>query len=145
MLRLHTFLLALLISYTPLLSFADDDPAHHGMHHSMLEIPEGAAVPQVELHVTPDSKSGWNLHLVTQNFQFAPANLDKKETYQFSEGHAHLYVNGQKITRLYSPWYYLPRLVTGSYEIVVTLNTNGHQDLMYQGQRIEAKVQLDVP
>lgn len=150
--RLRSFLLTLFLISVPFSGFADDGAAHHEHHshdmqhaHNMLEIPEGSAVPQVELHVTPDTKSGWNLHLITQNFQFAPEHLDQADTYQFSEGHAHLYVNGQKITRLYAPWYYFPRLVSGTYNITVTLNTNGHQDLMYQGQRIEATVQLSVP
>lgn len=136
------FLLSLFLLTPPLWATNDNEHAHH--QHMPLMIPDDAAVPSVQLSITQDSKSGWNLSLELDNFRFAPENLDKTESYTYQEGHAHLYVNGNKITRLYSPWYYFPRLVPGEYEITVTLNTNGHQDLMYQTQRIESTVQLTV-
>ncbi len=106
-----------------------------GHQHGVLEIPTGTAVPQVDLIVHQDAKLGWNLEIRTTNFQFAPESVNQASTY--NEGHAHLYVNGKKITRLYSNWYYLSQLEPGRNEVKVSLNANGHEALSYQGAMIE--------
>lgn len=59
--------------------------------------------------------------------------------------YAHLYVDGTKITRLYGNWYYLESLPAGRHEITVSLNTNNHETLIYNGQPIEATVVLNTP
>ncbi|HEY9597498.1 MAG TPA: hypothetical protein V6D33_07495, partial [Cyanophyceae cyanobacterium] len=61
------------------------------------------------------------------------------------EGHAHLYVNGKKLTRLYGSWYYLSNLTPGSHKITVTLNTNRHENLIHNGQVIGDTETIDVP
>jgi hypothetical protein len=113
-----------------------------GMHHGKMEISSNQAVPSVTLNVQPDPMGGWNVNVDTTNFKFAPEQVNQTST--ASEGHAHLYVNGKKLTRLYSNWYYLDSLPAGKNTITVTLNTNKHQDLFYQGKRIEASKQIMV-
>jgi len=44
------------------------------MHGEPLAIPDGVPVPTVDIEVAPDPKSGWNLHVVTTDFRFAPEN-----------------------------------------------------------------------
>jgi hypothetical protein len=119
--------------------------------HRQIEIPKGHAIPTVELRVIPDSMRGWNVHIQTQNFVFAPEDVNQgsqsvsQAPNQPVKGHAHLFVNGQKLTRLYGPWYYLESLPSGHNELRVTLATNQHEDLVYQGNVIETSVMVTVP
>jgi hypothetical protein len=111
--------------------------------HKNLEIPVGQAVPTIDLMVFPDAVKGVNLEVKVANFRFAPekVNQDSKAT----EGHAHLYVNGKKMTRLYGSWYYLADLQPGQHKITVTLNANGHENLVHQGKMIEDTEVISVP
>ncbi|NDJ18432.1 hypothetical protein [Myxacorys almedinensis] len=104
--------------------------------HSKLEIPAGILVPAVDLDIAPDPMGGWNVQVKVKNFEFAPERVN--QTSAVNEGHAHLYVNGKKVTRLYGSWHYLDKLPTGPHSVTVTLNTNRHEDLFYKGKRIEA-------
>ncbi|NJN58425.1 MAG: hypothetical protein HC879_13465 [Leptolyngbyaceae cyanobacterium SL_5_9] len=110
--------------------------ARHNQPHSheSLEIPAGQPVPAVDLIVHQDPVRGWNLEIQTSNFRFAPENLEQPGSP--TEGHAHLYINGEKITRLYGNWYYLASLEPGRHEVTVSLSTNGHEELVHDGQPI---------
>ncbi|BAU65277.1 hypothetical protein STA3757_26580 [Stanieria sp. NIES-3757] len=105
------------------------------MHHEMLNIPDNQPIPTVDLIVHEDAKQGWNLEIKTTNFQFAPDKVNQKGA--LDEGHAHLYVNGEKVTRIYDNWYYLSELKPGMNEIKIKLNTNKHEILMYNQKPIE--------
>jgi hypothetical protein len=111
--------------------------------HGTIEIGKDQPLPAVKLIVTPDSMSGWNMQLQLENFTFAPerVNADSKTT----EGHAHLFLNGRKISRLYGTWYHIPNLPQGKNQLRVSLNTNKHEDLTYKGQPIEAVAIVEVP
>lgn len=100
-------------------------------------------VPTVELIVHPDARQGWNLEVQVTHFRFAPEQVNQANTPQ--AGHAHLYINGDKITRLYGSWYYLESLPAGQHELTVQLNTNEHDILTNNGQPIESTVVLEVP
>jgi hypothetical protein len=110
-------------------------------HHTTYEMPAGIAAPTLQLEVHPDSKEGWNLHLVTTNFHFAPAKVGGAN--EPGHGHAHLHVDGQKEARVYSEWYYLPPLGAGPHEIRVSLNTNDHSVYTEDGKPIEAVAKVD--
>ncbi len=126
------------------------EPSHgsslgHGSSHShgAIEIPKGMPVPTVRLIVRPDSIRGWNINVQVSNFRFAPERVNQSSLP--NEGHAHLFINGKKTTRLYGSWYFLPSLPPGQHTIAVTLNTNRHEDLLHNGQPIQASVTLTVP
>ncbi|EAW38438.1 hypothetical protein [Lyngbya sp. PCC 8106] len=104
-------------------------------NHEPMEIPQGQPIPTVDLVVHPDQMKGWNLEVKVSNFRFAPeqVNTDARP----GEGHAHLYVNGEKITRIYGNWYYLDTLEPGQNQLRVNLNSNDHKQLVHQGQPIE--------
>ncbi|WP_149031288.1 hypothetical protein [Moorena producens] len=105
-----------------------------GHHHGTMEIPSGQPVPDVDIVVSPDPMTGWNLEIKVSNFQFSPKNASK--AHQPGEGHGHLFINGKKITRIYSNWYYIGKLEPGRNEITVSLNSNNHQDLVHNGEMI---------
>jgi hypothetical protein len=108
----------------------------------MMEIPVGQPLPTVRLTIHPDARQGWNLEVQTTNFRFAPESVNQVST--AIEGHAHLYINGVKITRLYGNWYYLESLAPGRHQITVRLNTNGHEMLMHDGQAIEDTATIEI-
>lgn len=112
-------------------------------NHQPVEIPSGQPVPQVDLVVHSDAVQGWNLEVKVSNFQFTPSQADQAD--QLNQGHAHLYINGEKVTRIYSNWYYLKTLEPGKNQVRVTLNTNSHKALYSQGQPIEDTEMIQVP
>lgn len=108
-----------------------DDAAMEEYSHEMYEVPAGVDVPAVELGIEADAKSGWNVHLDLTNFTLTPENVNGEHVE--GEGHAHIYVDGKKLGRLYAADYYLDGLSEGEHEIKVTLNTNDHKDYAADG------------
>jgi hypothetical protein len=110
------------------------------MQHGMLEIDTRLLVPSITLEAFDDEKSGYNLHLITENYVFTPENISTEPVQ--GEGHAHIYVNGVKLGRLYAGWYHLPasELRMGENTVEVTLNANDHSDWMMEGQHILSSV-----
>lgn len=113
-----------------------------GGHHAAMEIPTGSPPPRVEVEVVEDPVAGWNLHVVTDDFRFAPEHVNGPA--RLGEGYAHLYVDGKKIARLYGPWYHLGTLAPGKREIRVDLTANNHAPYTYQGKPVHGSVQVDV-
>lgn len=111
-------------------------------HAGVTEISDTAAVPMLDLELLPDELTGWNLHVEAQNFRFAPRQFG--QPYQPGEGHAHLYINGKKRARIYSPWFHLESLPVGRHILRVTLNANNHDMLTHQGNVIADTVQVTV-
>ncbi|WP_017300152.1 hypothetical protein [Nodosilinea nodulosa] len=161
-LGLFTMALTLVLGSGHLVARADSDHGHtpshdmgtssdmgdghdmeEGHHHGILEIPAGQPVPTVMLMVYPDPVQGWNLEVQTTNFRFAPEHVNQANLP--GEGHAHLYVNGEKTSRIYGPWLHLPQLPSGQSELTVGLNANGHEALTHDGQKIESTVVVEVP
>lgn len=123
--------------YTSMVEKVDSHMAANTAHaHDMFTV-EAADAPQItSIMVTKDAKSGWNLMVQTENFTFSPTNASGDHV--DGEGHAHIYVDGKKITRLYSNHYYLGELDEGEHVVRVTLNTNDHKDYAVNGQVVEA-------
>ncbi|GAB4229682.1 MAG: hypothetical protein Kow0049_11250 [Stanieria sp.] len=133
-----TFASLLLISHSNRLLAHEQENQNYAqepMHHEMVNIPDNQPIPTVDLIVHEDAKQGWNLEIKTTNFQFAPEKVNQEGT--LDEGHAHLYINGEKITRIYDNWYYLSELKPGMNKIKIQLNTNKHEILMHNKQPIE--------
>jgi hypothetical protein len=112
-----------------------------GHTHGGFEIPEGEAVPTVEVLATQDAVSGWNLQVITTDFIFAPERAGRE--FVLGEGHAHLYVDGEKRDRLYGPWYHLDNLAPGEHTIEVTLNGNNHAVYQSGGRPISHEITID--
>jgi hypothetical protein len=112
-----------------------------GHTHAGFEIPEGEAVPTVELVATEDPVSGWNLQLTTTNFDFAPQRAGREVV--LGEGHAHLYIDGENRDRVYGPWYHLEDLTPGRHTIEVTLNSNDHAVYQVDGKTIGARTTVE--
>jgi hypothetical protein len=118
-------------------------PGSHSHMMARYEVPDGVAVPTVDLSVHEDPKAGWNLHLETTAFRWAPQNASTPPV--MGEGHAHLYVDGEKVARLYCDWYPLMGLSAGDHEVRVTLNANNHSDYSREGVVVEDVETIVVP
>lgn len=118
------------------------DHSHDHSHGEAVEIPENMPVPKLSMAVTKDPKTGWNVQLITENFEFAPEHSGQEHI--FGEGHAHLYVDGEKIARMYGKWYHISSLEPGQREITAGLYTNDHRSYAVQGEPISATIMVTV-
>ncbi len=99
-------------------------------HSRQMDI-SGDNAPFVDLTVIPLSDGSYNIRVQTLNFIFAPQNVDQAPVP--GEGHAHIYVDGEKIARIYGEWYHMSSLPEGAEMISVSLYANNHQPLAVDG------------
>lgn len=131
-----------LVEDTETVVVEEAEPHGHGMMPPY-EVPDGVPVPAVDLVVHQDAKAGWNLQVVTTDFRWAPENASTPAV--MGEGHAHVYVDGHKLARLYGEWFHLASLTEGEHQVRVTLNANDHSDYARGGQVIEDSEAITVP
>lgn len=117
-----------------------DHAAADGHHDATLDISAETLLPTVALDLQPDTGGDYNLQILTENFTFAPRAVDGPHSP--GQGHAHIYINGVKLARTYSPWFHLTNLPDGAVEIRVTLNANSHQALAIGQEPVVAMVTL---
>src|SRR5690606_38361231 len=72
---------------------------HDHTHGEGIETGGVAEIPTVAVTATPDPKSGVNLRVETTGLTFAPEHASTEHV--LGEGHAHVYVDGEKYGRLY--------------------------------------------
>lgn len=119
---------------------AHGDKGHE--HGKMLSLPAGPSAPTLKMMVMPDPATGWNLHIMTTNFEFSPQNASRDHV--DGEGHAHVYVNGKKLARHYGPWMHIADLEPGEHVIAVTLNSNDHRELGVDGKTLKVEQTITV-
>ncbi|MDD9954279.1 MAG: hypothetical protein OXR66_08155 [Candidatus Woesearchaeota archaeon] len=102
-------------------------------------------LPSLTLRVIRDPKSAGDfaVHLMTENFVFAPEHVSTEHVP--GEGHAHIFVDDVKLGRLYGEWYHLPTLTPGEHEIMVSLSTNDHREYALAGVPVMASEVVNVP
>lgn len=115
--------------------------AHDMAHATALEVSPVDA-PEVAIDLTRDPMEGYNLHVQTSNFAFTPEAVGLGDVP--GEGHAHVYVNGNKLGRLYGEWMHITHLPKGEVTVAVTLNSNNHSSLAVAGKPITATALLTV-
>jgi len=125
-------------------SMTKGDATHAGKphEHGMLAVDGWATPPTISADIFKDPESGWNLHVMTTGFTFnaAAAGYDNVE----GEGHAHIYVNGKKLGRLYGDWYHIGGLSTRDQAVKVSLNANDPSALLRNGKELAAQVTITV-
>lgn len=114
----------------------------HEMNHShpLREVAADLPTPSVTHLVFPDAMDGYNIQIMTENFTFTPAAINTAPV--ANEGHAHLYINGAKISRLYGKWVHVPAsaLTSGANAVSITLNANDHSEWAFNGASISSTV-----
>jgi len=137
----HTIIYTLLL--IPAIALAANEMPMDMKHkHSPLELPESAYTPQLNISITADDMSGYNLNLDTSQFQLeSPRNIGNTPK-GVVEGHGHLYVNGTKIQRIYGTDVHIPgkHFKKGMNQISVTLNSHDHRVWQKEGKAILSTV-----
>jgi len=117
-------------------SVSDQKPANHANHNARRR--QTTDLPMT-IHVSTTTVPN-QLHVTTTGFTFAETLVDTKHIDGY--GHAHVYINGTKIGRVYEENVILPALSPGVYEVKVILNTNDHQVYLYNNQAVSDTIQV---
>ncbi len=130
--------------WTPILEGSNpyrDTPMDMLMHDpdALINV-DAEGAPTLELQVFPLPDGSFNLQLLTSNFAFTPQNIDQAPV--LGEGHAHLYVDGVKLARLYGEWHHIPTLPPDANMLTVALYANNHQGFAVDGETISSTVML---
>jgi hypothetical protein len=110
--------------------------------HGEADLFESAAAPTIELSVTKDPKSGWNLFADVDGFEFAPESVNSEPV--DGEGHLHLYLDGERVSRMYGPWWHLSGLTEGRHEVMVEVSANDHSPYGVDGAAVMAMATIEV-
>ena len=116
-------------------------PEAHDHEHD--ETVAAGSAMSVEVEVSLDQVSGVNVHIKPTGFTFSPEGVNQEDV--DGEGHAHIYVDGVKVSRVYTPWVHLEGLAPGTREIEVTLNANSHPEYSWNGAEVRAETTLTIP
>ncbi len=108
--------------------------------HPHYEHPVNLPIPSVAIAQTMDLMGGWNLQFTVKNFIFTPERTGTEDI--DNTGHAHLYLDGRKIARIYGPWFHLT-LPKGHHKVKIGLTTNSHKDYYVGGKEISATIEID--
>ncbi len=124
----------------------DPHAAHRAMMVSgTMGIPlfeDGQDFPTAHLNAEQAADRSWNLTLDVTNFIF---DADTEEPVHLpGHGHAHLYINGMKIQRMYGTSATIGQLPPGTYIVRVSLNTNDHRPYTNAVGPVEASVSIVV-
>ena len=117
---------------------AHDHAGHSDASHDHGNlVPWEGTPPTLALALSPDAEGAQDLHIMTEGFLFAPEQVNGPNTP--GTGHAHVYVNGEKVMRAYGAWVHLDN-VPEKATIRVTLNSNDHSGWGLDGMPIAAEV-----
>ena len=108
-------------------------------HHEPIESEKDVSL---KVGAVAEDEGGVNLYLLTHGWTWSPENVNNSHVP--GEGHAHIYVDGEKVGRTYGPYHYLSGLEPGERHIRVTLNSNDHSGLTYEGRPVEASTMVTV-
>lgn len=113
---------------------------------SIHEIVQEAA-PKATLELQKDPTGGFNVQVVTENFIWRPEMASMQHVP--GEGHAHVYLDGRKIMRIYNAWFHLNTYQfstkAGEQLLSVEFVGNDHAPYTIQGLPVGTEQIVDVP
>lgn len=119
-------------------SLAKSDASKTDSMESTSEMAEYDGETTVKIKAQKDTMGGYNVQIITTGFEFTPENAGLENVE--GQGHAHVYVDGEKVGRAYGEWYHIPELEMGEHTIKVSLNSNDHTPITVDGQEVQATV-----
>ena len=120
-------------------SDAADDGHHHDESATIVsEIPIS-----VSITAEPAERGGVDVSIATEGFRFAEELVD--QPHEPGVGHAHIYLNGEKLARVFESHYHIADLAPGRNVIRVSLNANDHSELIYNGAIVDSTAIVIVP
>jgi len=113
---------------------------------SVHEITQETA-PKVTLDIQKDPTGGFNVQVITSNFVWRPEMASMQHVP--GEGHAHVYLDGRKIMRIYNEWFHLNTYQfstrAGEQLLSIEFVGNDHAPYTIQGLPVGAEQVVDVP
>jgi hypothetical protein len=116
---------------------------HGGMNHSPVNVAAGPDAPSLSMVLHKDMMSGYNLEIRTTNFTFSPETVNQANSP--NTGHAHVYANGKKLSRVYGNWFHITGLPAGEHTIMVELNANSHGVIQVDGSPLQVTQTVTIP
>ena len=105
-----------------------------------------ATAPKATLEIKKDPTGGFNVHVVTTNFVWRPEMASMQHVP--GEGHAHVYLDGRKIMRIYNEWFHLNtfQFATKAGEQLLSIEFvgNDHAPYTIQGLPVGSEQIVDV-
>jgi hypothetical protein len=112
------------------------------VHEISLEV-----APKASLVIKKDPTGGFNVQVKTTNFLWRPELASMQHV--SGEGHAHVYLDGRKIMRIYNEWFHLNtyQFSTRSGEQLLSIEFvgNDHAPYTIQGLPVGVEQVVDVP
>ena len=106
-----------------------------------------ATAPKATLDIQKDPTGGFNVQVVTSNFVWRPEMASMQHVP--GEGHAHVYLDGRKIMRIYNEWFHLNTYQfstrAGEQLLSIEFVGNDHAPYTIQGLPVGAEQIVDVP
>ncbi|WP_171132949.1 MULTISPECIES: hypothetical protein [unclassified Ruegeria] len=91
--------------------------------------------PTIALVQDPEVRpEGFDVEIRVENFEFT--RVDDSAPHVDGQGHAHIYLNGLKLGRLYEERFAIGTLAPGEYVLSVVLNTNDHRPYVSNGEPV---------
>lgn len=120
--------------------------AHSSGATSIHEIEQESA-PKAFLEIRKDPTGGFNVQVVTSNFVWRPEMASMQHVP--GEGHAHVFLDGRKIMRIYNNWFHLNTYQfstrAGEQLLSIEFVGNDHAPYTIQGLPVGAEQIVDVP
>ena len=112
------------------------------VHEISLEV-----APKASLVIKKDPTGGFNVQVKTTNFLWRPELASMQHV--SGEGHAHVYLDGRKIMRIYNEWFHLNTYQfstrAGEQLLSIEFVGNDHAPYTIQGLPVGAEQIVDVP
>ena len=125
---------------------AFDVPAHEHSGHDH-DVPDSQPAlgdgPELTIEVVADPKSGFNAFVTVDGFEISAEQASGDHI--DGVGHLHIYVNGQKLARLYGEAMHIAALPSGDVEVSVQAFTNDHRPYTVDGEPVVATTTIHNP
>ena len=118
--------------------------------HKSRMISANIPIPKIEVSVFKDRTDGVNIHVAVEYYRLnAPdkaVDVESETEDGVLQGHAHVFVNGSKVRRLYGNDMHIPKdwLVDGVNQIAVSLNSHNHENWMVGDHTVMSSVFFDL-
>lgn len=115
------------------------------MDHGQREVPAQFTIPRLGLTLHEDRMSGYNLQLKLRDYQlWPPLPQYMQAVHPVLSGHAHLYINGRKVRRLYNEYVHLPDNLFKDGVNVISVSLNDHDHASWSVNERELSVTLTI-
>lgn len=120
------------------------------MAHPVEPLAANVLVPSVRFNIMEDSMDGYNVSMELDNFDMTmpldnAADSLTTRNGEIMSGHLHLYVNGDKMMRVYGSAIHVPALWLndGINTITLSINNHRHGTFTYQDKEVQSTAIID--